>query len=264
MISANCEPRCASWCIGLQACLEPYLWWWPLLLKGWWWWWWKALHELFQSRPGIVCKVWKGAGVQEQTPRSIFATSERSSWSGLTEKLSLLRLSLTALSPLEKSIFKLEALCNLLWRSAWSTFDHPYRILRLSTPVHSIFHRVLFNFKSIYRNEIVDTLLFILPPPCFAWQWTSPVGKVCCSCCCCCCLPSFSLSLVQMWGGVLTRCGGYNVVSVEFGVIVAWCVWVEIGLKGLERFPLVLVVILATEKDVGNDDWWWWWWWWWR
>ena len=52
--------------------------------------------------------------------RSIFATSERSSWSGLTEKLSLLRLSLTALSPLEKSIFKLEVLCNLLWRSAWS------------------------------------------------------------------------------------------------------------------------------------------------
>ena len=197
--------------------------------------------------------------------RSIFATSERGSWSGLTEKLSLLRLSLTALSPLEKSIFKLEALCNLLWRSAWSTFDHPYRILRLSTPVHSIFHRVFFNFKSIYRNEIVDTLLFILPPPCFAWQWTSPVGKVCCSCCCCCCcLPSFSLSLVQMWGGALTRCGGYNIVSVEFGVIVAWCVWVEIGLKGLERFPLVLVVILATEKDVGDNDWWWWWWrWWW-
>ena len=25
-------------------------------------------------------------------------------------------------------------------------------------------------------------------------------------------------------------------------------------MKGLERFPLVLVVILATEKDVGDDD----------
>ena len=150
MISANCEPRCAHMCqlvhwspslfgtlfMMMAAAAERVM---MMMMKSFAWVVSKQAGHCLQGMKGRRC-----AGA-----RSIFATSERSSWSGLTEKLSLLRLSLTALSPLEKSIFKLEALCNLLWRSAWSTFDHPYRILRLSTPVHSIFHRVFFNFKSI-------------------------------------------------------------------------------------------------------------------